>query len=551
MRVTLTTHSAHGPFFWLQFWSCVISLSRDITRATNKNPMATDLTARRDSRVGAVKILNEIATSVGVEGVLTRASASKVQALYEKLCVHVSGDDIAKLAAARDQWTDNGGGGDLPLDMLPDLHTDMNDEDVQSTDMLPGHRVLQQSLYDATKAFRLKARAFMLTFNSRMFTVSLALWDTFAAWVKQKAAEFGASEWSATLEESLHADEDGKAHLHAYFSWSKPGQNGVDHRTTNGWVFSGIRPRVDVNSENRGRHMWMKSVQHGHFYVSVQKKGTAYTDTNYPPWEAGWAPEPWWITKLWRVHKLDHAQYRHLSTQLREGHDKRKACVDAVEVSKSASAFQAEREVVKRFLSAKALPFKPLHPDVERWKMQYEEIEERFKMLVLYGPSRTGKSRLARSFFGEERTLVVDFQHAEHPDLRAYRRNRHRAILLDEVSSVSFIAANKKLLQAHVDGAILGQSATQLFSYYVFLWRVPIVLTTNNWDLGDLKDHEKEWVLANCIPVFVGEPVWEKEALPGDKTPPPSSDALDQPGASEQVSKRRLLSCHACGQRLP
>ena len=184
MRVTLTTHSAHGPFFWLQFWSCVISLSRDITRATNKNPMATDLTARRDSRVGAVKILNEIATSVGVEGVLTRASASKVQALYEKLCVHVSGDDIAKLAAAHDQWTDNGGGGDLPLDMLPDLHTDMNDEDVQSTDMLPGHRVLQQSLYDATKAFRLKARAFMLTFNCRTFTVRLALWDAFSAWVK-------------------------------------------------------------------------------------------------------------------------------------------------------------------------------------------------------------------------------------------------------------------------------------------------------------------------------------------------------------------------------
>ena len=69
---------------------------------------------------------------------------------------------------------------------------------------------------------------------------------------------------------------------------------------------------------------------------------------------------------------------------------------------------------------AKAVPFKPLHPEVERWMKSYEEVEERYRMLVLYGPSRTGKSRLARSLFGAERTLVVDVQHAEHPDLRSF-----------------------------------------------------------------------------------------------------------------------------------
>ena len=132
--------------------------------------------------------------------------------------------------------------------------------------------------------------------------------------------------------------------------------------------------------------------------------------------------------------------------------------------------------------------------------MHYEEIAKRFEMLVLHGPSRTGKSRLARALFGDERTLVVDVQHAQHPDLRAYRRGRHRAILLDEVSSVAFIVANKKLLQAHVDGAILGQSATQLFSYAIFLWRVPIILTTNNWDLSSLQEHEMEWTLSNSFP---------------------------------------------------
>ena len=133
----------------------------------------------------------------------------------------------------------------------------------------------------------------------------------------------------------------------------------------------------------------------------------------------------------------------------------------------------------------------------------------RYKMLVLYGPSRTGKTRLARSLFGDDRTLVVDVQHAEHPDLRAYRRHTHKAVLLDEVQGPSFIVNNKKLLQAHVDGAILGQSATQLYTYEVFLWRTPIMISTNNWCLDDLTDEEREWVHANCVVVHITEEVFE------------------------------------------
>ena len=142
--------------------------------------------------------------------------------------------------------------------------------------------------------------------------------------------------------------------------------------------------------------------------------------------------------------------------------------------------------------------------------MDYGEIHERYCMLVLYGPSRTGKCRLARSLFGVERTLVVDVQHVEHPDLRSFRRHEHRAVLLDEVADPSFIVNNKKLLQAHVDGAKLGQSATQLYTYEVFLWRVPIMLTTNNWCLDELTDDQREWVDSNCVAIHVSEPVSEE-----------------------------------------
>ena len=36
-----------------------------------------------------------------------------------------------------------------------------------------------------------------------------------------------------------------------------------------------------------------------------------------------------------------------------------------------------------------------------------------------------------------------------------------------------------------------------------------IILTTNNWRLETLADEDREWLNANCIAVYVAEPVFE------------------------------------------
>ena len=360
------------------------------------------------------------------------------------------------------------------------------------------------------QAFRLKSKAFLLTFNSADFDSGRALWDSFLVWISERVQQTGAAQWSAALERSLHSSKGDRVHLHVYFSWLGPSARGVDCRGTDSWMFRGVRPRVDVNTEARGPSLWLKAVQRGHFYCSVRKEGALFTGTNYPAWAGGWVPDAAWVVGLYRQHKLGHARYLQLSALLRDGHERRKASVEAARATEAEHAFEQERAWAREHILAKALPFKPLVPEVERWMMGYEEVEERYRMLVLCGPSRTGKSRLARSLFGAERTLVVDVQHAEHPDLRCFRRHEHRAVLLDEVAGPTFVVNNKKLLQAHVDGAKLGQSSTQLFSYEVFLWRVPIMLTTNNWCLDELTEDQREWVASNCIAIHVGEPVFEE-----------------------------------------
>ena len=248
------------------------------------------------------------------------------------------------------------------------------------------------------------------------------------------------------------------------------------------------------------------------------KLGTLYSATNYAPWTGLWVPEKFWLKALWKGHKLSHEQYLDLSTRFRDGHDRRKACVEAVIAAELAASYAEEKKAARALIDRSARPFKPLPDAVQQWKQQYDQAEERYKMLVLYGPSCTGKSRLARSLFGTEHTLVVDVQHALHPDLRDYRRPQHQAVLLDEVSSPKFLCDNKKLLQAHVDGAKLGQSPTQLFAYEVFLWRTPLMLTTNNFNYSGYSKEDVDWIETNAVAVCIDQPVWDMSAI----APPPS-----------------------------
>ena len=96
--------------------------------------------------------------------------------------------------------------------------------------------------------------------------------------------------------------------------------------------------------------------------------------------------------------------------------------------------------------------------------------------------------------------------------LEPWRVGVHKAVLLDEARDASFILGSKKLLQAHVDGAILGQSATQRFAWEIMLWKVPILVTTNKWSPTGFDGADQDWLEANCVAVRINEPAWQAEA---------------------------------------
>ena len=100
----------------------------------------------------------------------------------------------------------------------------------------------------------------------------------------------------------------------------------------------------------------------------------------------------------------------------------------------------------------------------------------------------------------------MDCQSASVPDLKELSFQDHDALVLDEISGVQFAIDNTRLLQSHIDGAKLGQSATQMYAYDVWWWRKPIILTTNNWAsslaaLETTAPQDHQWLAQNVLVV--------------------------------------------------
>ena len=330
----------------------------------------------RAERESAIKELNILAEDVGLSSIAIRSVPAAVSKLYKEVCGKIAAESVGHLLAMRGKYVDHGGGGDLPIElaekalMSPQMQADTDG-------IVSAHKKLVQG---SSTPFRLHSKAFMLTFNSLSFEGTQESWDKFVSWVQDRAKTVSATAWSCTMEESLGSEDKGREHFHCYFCWHGPG-GGIDHRTTDSWVYEGVRPRVDANSEKRGPHEWLKATQHGHFYVSVLKKGTIFTATNYSPWESDWVPEAWWVVNLWREHKLEHDQYMDLSVRLRDGHDRRKANCEVIQAAEIALCHRSEKKFVLEMLTAKQRPFKPLTPAVESWKMHYEDLDDRYQII--------------------------------------------------------------------------------------------------------------------------------------------------------------------------
>lgn len=276
-------------------------------------------------------------------------------------------------------------------------------------------------------------------------------------------------------------------------------------------------PEIRVPSEGLRQFSSLVCKSPGHFYCWAWKPGTLKVQTSgYEPW-VDYPVKGFWLDDLWSQHKLCHEVYLDYASKVRVGFVNRLRQVEAIKEREKATSLKQKRMQVITQLAPLRKAFKTDVLDALRpWASQYSSNLERYKFLVLRGASRTGKSTLARGL-GQalglgSRPFVQTVQSASSPDLRSYNPELHDYVVFDNVNDVRFVLDYRALFQANTDVHSLGDSRTGIYSYDVWLFRVPLVVTV---DLSAKWNQHDPWIKENCNEVFLQGPSWLEDLSPG------------------------------------
>lgn len=358
----------------------------------------------------------------------------------------------------------------------------------------------------AEEGFRLRSSACLFTWNGRQFTAMGVdkLWFDFLGWL-QGLGYF--TRWTATLEKSLKSKYVGRLHLHAYVEFEKA----PDWTTLETVRFAGSLPNASPMHARGGKESVQTVKNQGHFYCWAWKPGTLKVQTTgYEPWE-DYPVKGAWIDDLWTQHKLDHGTYLDYAAKVRVGFVNRQRHVEVVMARERTQTLRQRRAEVALQLAPLRSAFKPsVLKLLEPWRQQYEAKGDRYKFLVLRGASRTGKSTLARylgAAMGMGNTpFIQTVQSAVTPDLRNYQPEVHNYLVFDNVNDVKFVLDYRALFQANNDIHTLGDSKTGIYSYDVWLYKVPMVITV---DMSAKWDPQELWIKDNCFDVLLDGPSWQ------------------------------------------
>ena len=101
------------------------------------------------------------------------------------------------------------------------------------------------------------------------------------------------------------------------------------------------------------------------------------------------------------------------------------------------------------------------------------------------------------------------YRSSSTPNLRPLHSGRYSAILFDE-GNWSLCFHNKKMMQASSRPVELGQSQCNDRSYSCLLFRVPLIVCSNNFWEGCNDPAAREWIELNSIYIRVDKEVWQK-----------------------------------------
>ena len=232
----------------------------------------------------------------------------------------------------------------------------------------------------------------------------------------------------------------------------------------------------------------------GFFYVWADKVGTqreadgrpCFEGNHVPVWvpaakgQSRYAVQGKWAESLWKERKLSHQTYQNYLYLSRDGVLPRKRNLEEVWRWEQEREQDREREDTARRVRAKLFHPFPVLPAATAWLQMSNQELDRYPFLVILAPSRAGKTEYARSLF--KHPLVIQVGDLDHfPDgLRHFDRQVNDAIILDDLRDFKFCVLHQEKLQGKVGARVeFATTASGMFAYSKWLWKVPLVFTAN------------------------------------------------------------------------
>jgi len=346
--------------------------------------------------------------------------------------------------------------------------------------------------------------------------------------------KFKLREWSCCIELSLEAADLGRLHIHAFLERNcrEDGTYATWMSVLNCMKFRGIPVShyVPAAVKTRGRNR-TRALTEGHYYCQAEKIGQLINDSSVRKFVKLF-PDVRMIVALWRHRKMTTGVCKMEALWSRDRVPTTWTMLDAT-MALEYSAEQ-EREAATADTVWKSMPFKEPSLGEREWLAQhcilaskpslrqyragkYVSLQDaaaarnlrRCKFIIYDGPSRMGKTELACSWFGTINTLVCNAQDCTTPNMRPILSGKYSAVLFDE-GDWQLCFQNKTMMQASSRTVELGQSQCNDRSYQVLLYKVPLIVCSNDFWGGCNNIAAKEWIQLNSIYIRVDSEVWVK-----------------------------------------